>query len=315
MTDTQPTRSRARLSIGPLQYFWPRRVTLDFYQTLADQPVDIIYLGETVCSKRRELKLADWLALGRDLSSAGQQVVLSTLTLIEAASELSACKRIIENGEFLIEANDLSAVELARERGLGFVAGPAVNIYNHRSLSILQGLGMKRMVLPVELGREALLAMRAALADEELPCPEIEVLAWGRLPLSYSARCFTARAVGRNKDDCSFECLKHPTGQLVRTREDQVFLNLNGVQVESAAVQDLAPDVDDLVHNGVDILRLTPGHEPITDTIRRFRGALDGQATDRLEGKVSGYWHGLPGMHARPAPGLVNTFGQHRKVC
>ena len=288
---------QAKLSLGPLQYFWPRQKVLDFYQQVAGTLLDIIYLGETVCSKRRELKRSDWLALARDLRSAGHQVILSTLTLIEGAGELSSCRRIVENGDFMVEANDMSAVQLASERGLRFVAGPGVNIYNHRTLAILQRLGLVRMVLPVELGRDSLLAMLAALADDDLPRPEVEVLVWGRIPLSYSARCFTARAVGRQKDDCGFECLKHQAGQLVRTREDQSFLNINGIQVQSAAVQDLAPDVGDLIRHGVNILRIDPGHEPVNDTIRRFCDAFEGRPTDRLEGKVSGYWHSQPGMH------------------
>lgn len=53
-----------KLSLGPLQYFWPRERTLAFYRDAARWPVDIIYLGETVCSKRRELGTRDWIALG-----------------------------------------------------------------------------------------------------------------------------------------------------------------------------------------------------------------------------------------------------------
>ncbi|MFU8831358.1 MAG: U32 family peptidase [Wenzhouxiangella sp.] len=286
-----------KLSLGALQYFWPRQKTLELYERVGDLPISIIYLGETVCSKRRELRLADWLAIGRELKSAGHEVVLSTLTLIEAGSELSACRRIVENGEFPLEANDMSAVQLATERGLPFVAGPGVNIYNHRTLAILQSMGLTRMVLPVELGRDSLGHLVAGMTADGLDPPEIEVLAWGRIPLSHSARCFTARAVGRPKDDCRFECLKHPDGERVRTREDQAFLNLNGIQVQSAAVQDLSPMLDELASAAVDIVRIQPGYEPIEDTVARFQAALRGEEIDVLEGKVSGYWRGLPGMH------------------
>ena len=48
-----------KLSLGPLQYFWPRERTLAFYREAIHWPVDIVYLGETVCSKRRELRTAD----------------------------------------------------------------------------------------------------------------------------------------------------------------------------------------------------------------------------------------------------------------
>ena len=48
-----------RLSLGPLQYFWPRERVLAFYREAATWPLDVIYLGETVCSKRRELSTRD----------------------------------------------------------------------------------------------------------------------------------------------------------------------------------------------------------------------------------------------------------------
>lgn len=289
---TKPNSSR--LSLGPLQYFWPRARTLAFYEGVAGQDVDIIYLGETVCSKRRELKLTDWIALGRELKAAGHEVVLSTLTLIEAASELSMCKRIVENGEFAIEAGDISAVALCRERGLAFVTGPGVNVYNHRTLEILREAGLFRMVAPVELGRGQLCELAAG---EETDRPEIELLAYGRIPLSHSARCFTARAVGRGKDQCGFECIHHPDGQMIRTREDQPFLNLNGIQVQSAAVQDLAPHLEELADTPVDILRLSPQNEAMDEVIARFRAALAGEPVEAVSAAVSGYWHGQAGMH------------------
>lgn len=66
-----------------------------------------IYLGETVCSKRREMKLTDWMDLARELQNAGKRVILSTLALIQSPSELKEMQRWIENGSCIVEANDL----------------------------------------------------------------------------------------------------------------------------------------------------------------------------------------------------------------
>ena len=71
-----------RLSIGPIQYFWPRERVLDFYRQITSSAVETVYLGEVICSKRRELKLADWLAIGYELTLAGKEVLLSSLTLL-----------------------------------------------------------------------------------------------------------------------------------------------------------------------------------------------------------------------------------------
>ena len=50
-----------KLSLGALQYYWPRQTIFDFYEALAASPVDIVYLGETVCSRRHELRFSDWI--------------------------------------------------------------------------------------------------------------------------------------------------------------------------------------------------------------------------------------------------------------
>ncbi|MBP6384838.1 MAG: U32 family peptidase, partial [Aeromonas sp.] len=42
-----------QFSLGPLLFYWPKADTQAFYQAAADSQADIIYLGETVCSKRR----------------------------------------------------------------------------------------------------------------------------------------------------------------------------------------------------------------------------------------------------------------------
>ena len=201
-----------QLSLGPPQYFWPRERTLAFYREAVTWPLDRIHLGETVCSKRRELGTRDWIALADELAASGKQIVLSTLALIEAESELGALRRIVDHSRFLIEANDLSAVQYCRQRGLPFVAGPTLNIYSAQALSLLIEDGLQRWVPGVEQGHDLIAEMRAAMGELGRRMPELEVIAWGRLPLAFSARCFTARALDLAKDDCGFRCIEHPDG-------------------------------------------------------------------------------------------------------
>lgn len=291
-----------RLSLGPLQYYWPRAEVLAFYARAMDWPVATVYLGETVCSKRRQMRSSDWLALAIDIAASGREVVLSSLALIEAESELGALERMVADGRFHIEANDISAVQLCREHQLPFVGGPGLNVYNHRTLRLLCEDGMRRLVLGVEQGRALLHELAAAASADDAPLPQLELIAWGRLPLSYSARCFTARARDVAKDECRFACIEHPDGLPLATREGRAFLTINGVQVQSAETCDLAPEMHQIAASGIDLLRLYPQAEGMEAVVQRWSEALaSGIAPPRTPGCSSGYWHGGAAMAAADA--------------
>ncbi len=285
-----------KLSLGPLQYFWPREQTLAFYREAIQWPVDIVYLGETVCSKRRELRTADWLALAEELAASGKQIVLSTLALIEAESELSVLDRQISHGGFWIEANDLSAVQLCREKGRPFVAGPTLNVYNQRALAMLMDDGLRRWVPGVEQGQVLIRELQECIAADGLRMPELEVIAWGRLPLSFSARCFTARALDVPKDQCGFRCIDYPDGMPLATREGRPFLRINGISVQGEEITDLGPELPQLRELSVDILRLYPQAEGMDAVVRHFDAARGHDAAPARIGERNGYWHGEAGM-------------------
>ena len=290
------------LSLGPVQYYWSRDDLIAFYDQVAESAVDIVYLGETVCAKRRSLRLDDWIAIGDRLQAAGKQVVLSSLALIEAESELKALRRLCANGRFLVEANDMAAVHLLGGEG-EFVAGPFINIYNQHTLAALARLGLRRWVMPVELSRATLAQMQAERPDGV----ETEIFAYGRLPLALSARCFTARAHKLPKDDCQYRCLDYPDGMLLATQEDAGFLTLNGIQTQSAQSHCLIRELDDIRHLGVEVLRISPQSRHTLEIVQAFADVLQNRR-DMAEveadvikrmptGPCNGYWAGRPGLN------------------
>ena len=262
-----------KLSVGPLLYYWERPDVFAFYRALALAPVDSVYLGEVVCSKRRALKQADWAAIASELSAAGKEVIFSTLALMEAESELAALARVV-SASVTIEANDMAAVQLAG--GRPFVAGPHLNVYNGQTLRLLGALGARRWVAPLELDAAAL----AELLAERPDGMECEVFAYGRMPLAFSARCFSARVRRHNKDDCSFVCGEDRDGLTVYTREHEPLFALNGVQAQSAQVRNLIDRVSELEAAGVQMLRLSPHSDaavPFAQVIEAFAHAVRGE--------------------------------------
>lgn len=287
------------LSLGPLLYYWSREDTLAFYAEAANWPVARVYMGESVCSRRHLLRLPDWLVLAEQLAAAGKEVVLSSQTLIESESDLKTLRRMVSNGRFRIEANEWGAVRLLSEAGVPFVAGPTLNVYNPETLDVLAGLGAQRWLPPVEMSRATL----TSLLERAPAGIETEVFAYGRLPLAYSARCFTARHYNLPKDDCQFRCLDYPDGLPLATREGEPFLTLNGIQTQSAGVYSLIGELPALRELGIASLRLSPQSRHTGRVVDAFQSALAGEreAADMLARlmpgpPVDGYWHGRAGL-------------------
>jgi collagenase-like PrtC family protease len=305
------------LTVGPLQYWWPREATLSFYADIADSPARAVVLGEVVCSRRNEFGLDDWLALARDLRDAGKTVVLATQPLVMSEAELRTLRRIGDQDEFAVEAGDAGALRVlarahaARPQRLPFTLGPHVNIYNRSALAEYAPLGAGRWVAPLEVAIDAIARINPPADRVCGPAGPLvtEVFGFGRMPLAFSARCFTARHHRLSKDACEFRCRDDADGLLLRTEDHQPFLVLNGIQTQSAALHCLLDQADALRAAGVASVRLSPCSRDFVRVLRLFdaaynHGVTAGEAHSELVGLdlagalVGGFARRRPGMEA-----------------
>ena len=308
------------LTVGPLQYWWSRSATMSFYADVADSAADTVVVGELVCSRRNEFKHEDWLALARDLRSAGKRVVLATMALVMSEAELRTVRRIAEQDEFAVEAGDASALSmLARARNADparppFWLGPHINAYSRPALAEWAALGATTWVPPLELSIDAIGRINPPADPVVGPAGSVqtEVFVFGRMPLAFSARCFTARHHRLTKDECDFRCRDDADGLLLSTEDGRPFLALNGIQTQSAALQCLIGDSAALAAAGVGRLRLSPTSRDFSRVLGHFdavfnRGAdaaaaLADMRSLALPGAlVDGFARRQPGIEAVPA--------------
>lgn len=295
-----------KLSIGPSLFEWGKQGFKDFYKRMAfETEADIIYLGEVVCSKRYNLEPGEMVELAEELKSSGKEIVFSTLGLVMSDAEIENLKEIVAKaGELglMVEANDMAGISEAE--GKPMVAGPHITTYNPETLDFLTDVGVKRVVFPVELSRDAVTGIISRIAHQAV---EKELFAFGKLPLTFSARCYTARAYKLPKSNCQYKCGEYPDGMEMKTQEGVAFLTVNGIQTMSAQTFNLVDRVEEIGEMGIDILRLSPQSTHMVEAVKIFRERIAG-TMDAAEGVAklnelmgagvfcNGYYHGKAGL-------------------
>ena len=294
-------RAPARLTLGPLLFHWPARKRRDFYLRIADEaPIDTVYLGEVVCSKRDSEFAGVHTEVIERLRAAGKEVVLSTLALVTTAAEVEAI-RAVAGGELLVEANDVAGVQLLA--GRPFVVGPYINVFNEGARDFLLGCGAVRIVLPVEMPGKSI-AVVAGGGDARA---EYEVQVFGRQPLSVAMRCYHARAHDRTKDHCQLVCGLDADGLTARTIDGSDILTINGTQTLTHGHAVLLAELEALRGAGVRHFRLSPQDLDMVTVASLYREVLDGRRTPdaalaalrTLTGDVpfvNGFLHGREGL-------------------
>lgn len=291
----------AKLTLGPILFHWDADAKRDFYARIADEsPVDTVYLGEVVCSKRTPFFDSHLPEVVERLERGGKTVVFSSLAEVVLTRERNMTADLCAADDRSVEINN--AAGLAVANGRPHRIGPMMNVYNEEAMAHLASHGASHFTLPPELPGTVVgvMAQRARALGVN-----IEVLAFGRIPLAISARCFHARAHWRSKDECQFVCGEDPDGLTLTTMGDEQLLVINGVQTLSHGYLNLAAEIEDMMALGVTHIRLMPHRTDMVAVSAIFADRLAGRSTGaeaagRLAALgagpfVNGFWHGVAG--------------------
>ncbi len=260
-----------QLTLGPVQFHWEPEVWRDFYFRIADEaPVETVVTGEVVCSKRKPFYDKVLPDVIERLQKAGKKVYVGSLLLVTLERERKQTEVLMKQSDIPVEVSDITC--LLNMAGRPHSIGPYINTYNEATAAYFARNGANRICLPPELPGSSVAAITAAVPEAEM-----EVFAFGRLPLAISARCYHARLHSLSKDNCQFVCDKDLDGLTVDTLDGEHFLAMNGVQTMSYTVSNLIGEAAALRDMGVKALRLSPQHCDMVAVAKTFRAVLDGK--------------------------------------
>lgn len=304
----------AKLTLGPIMFHWDADRKRDFYARIADEaPIDTVYLGEVVCSKRSPFFDNHYPEVIERLERAGKTVVLSTLAEVVLPRERTATAALCGQAGYPVEINSVAG--LTAIAGQPHRIGPLMNVYNEQTMAYLVLGGASHFALPPELPRAAVAVMARTAAEIGVA---IEVQVFGRVSLALSARCYHARAHRRTKDECQFVCQEDPDGMALRTLDGADMLAINGIQTLSHSYLNLIAEMEEMRRLGIGHYRLSPHSIDMVTLATIFADHLAGrtdstEAMRRIAGLgidapfSNGFWYGegVAGHRYHRAPANV----------
>ncbi len=256
------------LSVGPAPWHWDAGMLRSLYRELAQGPAATVYVGETVCARRWNMSDGILLEICDELAHLGKSVYASSLILAREEEQ----RHLFEDfarGIGRVEINSFAFLKFAGS--CPSVAGAFLNIYNSAAARLFSQYGVERIVLPYELGLEAItsIARGAGVA--------IEVVVHGHLPVGISSTCLTMRSLGRNGNNngqCGAVCRDYPEGMVLEAGDEPLY-RIEGPQTLSAATYCLVEYLPQLEKAGVHTVRILPQWSHTDRIVRIYRDVLD----------------------------------------
>jgi collagenase-like PrtC family protease len=177
-------------------------------------------------------------------------------------------KKIIGEEGALIEINEMTAFALNKSND--FSIGSFINIYNEASAAYFDEKSPIKISLPVEIGLSQIKEI-----SKNIKSP-LEVIVFGKLPLSLSARCYMAKHYKKNKQNCMMVCKDHKEGIGLKTLDNKNILCVNGTMVMSGKTYFLKEEeIKKLQENNVSSFKIFPTQDLTFKAIEYYSDILD----------------------------------------
>ncbi len=291
-----------RLNIGPNLFNWQPEIWRDYYFEIADEaPIDRVFLGEVICSKRAPLFYPYLDEVVERLEKSGKQIIFSTLAQISSNIDRRLVKQQASRKNSLIEANDISALTYLKNKE--HFIGSYINCYNKNALEFFAKNGAINICLNPEMPKSSILELSKSANKLGV---DLEVQIFGRIGLALSARCYHARAHNRTKDSCKFICDIDADGMDLTTLKGQKFLAINGIQTMSYNYLNLVNEIEELLAMGIRNFRISPHSKGTIKIAKIFRALIDNKiSAQEANAKLkkmdlgapfsNGFYHALAG--------------------
>lgn len=176
------------------------------------------------------------------------------------------------NADALI-ISDLGALKLALDEGIDVHMSIQANISNFESLSLLEELGVKRVVLSREL---SLNEIKEITDNTNL---EIETFIHGAMCVAVSGRCFLSSSLYNKSANCG-ECLQpcRKSWKLISEEDEEFELLQNQSHILSPNDLCMIKHVPELIESGIDAFKIEGRARPadyVATVTKVYREAID----------------------------------------
>lgn len=262
-----------KISLAPLPLNYSLSTLHQFYEEVAASDfIDCVYIGEVFCPKRL-FSLQSYLKFKEILEQAGKEVVFSTYALPTKEEDFVQVLPFIEATD-LIEVNSLGFLAFLKKQAphKNFLMGSNCNLYNIHDFEIARDWGSKGAVSHFDLLEET---VEAVLVKNVLP---LEVPIYGRFPLAFSWRCYTALFFGKKRGGCELVC-QTKTDLSLKNLEGEAAFVVNGNLIESGRTICLFELGKKLAELGAAFGRLYAGPGEATRVAELFANYLQDKVT------------------------------------